>query len=119
MTFDRTDLPLDLIREFAENALIFVEGLSLEDFLNDPMCRYAVAMCLLIVGENAARLVKRYPDFVAAHPETPWSQAVGMRNRIAHGYDELDFAIVWRTVTQYLPELLRTLPVASSPEPDL
>jgi len=40
-----------------------------------------------------------------------------MRNRIAHGYHELDFAVVFRTVTEYLPELLRTLP-ASKPIED-
>ena len=74
-------------------------------------------MCLIVIGENAARLSRYHPEFIASHPETPWPQAIGMRNRIAHGYDDLDFAIVWRTVRDYLPELLRTLP-ASRPLED-
>jgi uncharacterized protein with HEPN domain len=67
-------------------------------------------MCLVIVGENVARLSKHHPEFIAAHPETPWRQAIGLRNRIAHGYEDVDFEIVWRTATEYLPNLLRELP---------
>jgi uncharacterized protein with HEPN domain len=44
-------------------------------------------------------------------------QAIGMRNRIAHGYEDVDFAIVWRTAKQYLPDLLRTLPASNPIEP--
>jgi len=39
---------------------------------------------------------------------------IGMRYRIAHGYEELDFRVVWRTAKEYLPEPLRSLP-ASKP----
>ena len=72
--------------------------------------RYAVAVCLVIVGENLARLAKYHPEFLAANPETPWREAIGLRNRIAHGYEDVDFEIVWRTATEYLPNLLRELP---------
>ncbi len=78
MTIDRRDLFIDLIRESATNALTFVEGLSLESFESDPMRRYAVAMCLLVIGENVARLARHHPEFIATHPQTPWAQAIGM-----------------------------------------
>ena len=112
MSADRTDLLLDSIREAATNAVTFIEGLDLSAFVADRRCCYAVSMCLVVIGENAARLLKYHPEFVAAHPETPWSQAIGMRNRIARGYDQLDFAIVFRTVSDYLPDFLRTLPAS-------
>lgn len=114
MKVDRTDLLLDLIRDAATNAVTFIEGLELDDFLVDLKTRYAVSMCLIVVGENTARLMRYHPELLAAHPETPWAQAIGMRNRIAHGYEDVDFAIVWQTAKQYLPELLRSLP-ASKP----
>ncbi len=112
MKVDRTDVFLDLIRDAAKDAVTFSEGLELEDFVNDSKTRHAVAMCLIIIGENVARLAKYHPEFLSAHPETPWTQAIGMRNRIAHGYEDLDFAIVWRTAKLYLPDLLRTLPAS-------
>lgn len=114
MKIDRIDVLLDLIRDAATNALSYVDGVTIEEFQSDSKTRHAVAMCLLIIGENVARLAKYHPEFVAAHPETPWKGSIGMRNRIAHGYDDLDFGVVWRTATLDIPQLLRELP-ASKP----
>ena len=58
MTIDRTDVLLDLIRDAATDAVTFIEGLELKDFLNDPRTRYAVSMCLVVIGENVARIAK-------------------------------------------------------------
>jgi uncharacterized protein with HEPN domain len=30
-----------------------------------------------------------------------------MRNRVSHGYDRVDFEIVWKTICNDLPELYR------------
>ena len=110
---DRVDVLLDLIREASTNAVAYVDGMTLETFRSDGKTRHAVAMCLLIIGENVARLARYHPEFVAAHPEAPWKGSIGMRNRIAHGYDDLDFDIVWRTATIDVPYLLRNLPPSS------
>jgi len=69
-----------------------------------------VTKCLLIIGEAATKVITRYPDFVARHETTPWRNMRGMRNRIAHGYFEIDIEIVWETVQTALPGLLATLP---------
>lgn len=109
MNIDRKELLLDSIRDATRSALAFTQEMEFEEFLDDERTRMAVSMCLLVIGENVARLAQRHPEFVASHPNVPWAQAVGMRNRIAHGYNELDFDIVWRTVRDYLPELIRSL----------
>lgn len=49
-------------------------------------------------------------DFIEAHPRIPWRGMKGMRNRIAHGYFEIDMAVVWDTVDIAVPDLLRRLP---------
>lgn len=46
-----------------------------------------------------------YDALQAMHPAEIWSQAYGLRNRIAHGYGKLDPAIIWRTATESIPEL--------------
>jgi len=51
-----------------------------------------------------------YAEFVQSHPDIPWRNMRGMRNRIAHGYFEINLDIVWDTVQTALPELLKQLP---------
>jgi len=62
-----------------------------------------VIQCLTVIGEAA----RRTPDAVqAAHPHIPWTQMVGMRNRLAHEYDGIDTDMIWLTVTRDLPRIL-------------
>lgn len=49
-------------------------------------------------------------EFTEAHPEVPWRSMRGMRNRIAHGYFDINLDVVWDTVQTALPELLKQLP---------
>ncbi|MBN9062814.1 MAG: DUF86 domain-containing protein [Rhizobiales bacterium] len=98
------------MREAAKKALSYVEGFDKNMFLTDSRTQEAVVLNLLVIGEAAAKLANRHPDFVAGHPRLPWRQMQGMRNRIAHGYFDLDMTIVWETVRVALPELLLSLP---------
>ena len=66
-------------------------------------------MNLVVIGEAATRLMDRYPGFVDRHPEVPWRSMRGMRNRIAHGYFDINLDLVWDTVRAALPELLSRL----------
>ncbi len=97
---------LDQILEAARLATSYVDGMTEDGFLADSRTQQAVAMNLIIIGEAATRLARSYPSFAAAHVDLPWREMINMRNRIAHGYVELDFRIVWRTAQIDLPELL-------------
>jgi uncharacterized protein with HEPN domain len=61
-----------------------------EGFLGDRRTQRAVVMSLVIVGEAATKAMDHYPDFTAAHPQVPWRSMRGMRNRIAHGYFDIN-----------------------------
>lgn len=63
-------------------------------------------MSLIVIGEAAAKIMDSYPEFARAHPEIHWRGMRGMRNRIAHGYFEINLDVVWDTVRTALPELL-------------
>ena len=71
----------------------------------------AVGMCFIQIGETAVGLMRDHPNFVAEHPEVAWAEMRGMRNFVAHGYDGLDFRIVWDIVQQSLSTLLEQLAV--------
>ncbi len=63
-------------------------------------------MSLVIIGEVATKIMDRYPDFADRHPTIPWRNIRGMRNRIAHGYFDINLEVVWETVETALPDLL-------------
>ncbi len=100
---------LDHMRQAAVDACAFVQGLTLEDFHQDKRTQQAVIMSLIILGEAATKVMDAYPDFARAHPQVPWRSMRGMRNRIAHGYFDINLDVVWSTVQTALPPLLEQL----------
>ena len=73
-------------------------------------------MGLVIVGEAATRVMDDYPDFARQQSAVPWHSMRGMRNRIAHGYYEINMDVVWQTVQTALPDLLARLPAIRESE---
>lgn len=55
--------------------------------------------------------VRRLPaDFLTARADDPrWRRAIGMRNRIAHNYDAIDYEIVWLVVSRHATELRQAI----------
>jgi len=102
---------LDHIQQAAIDARSFVEGLAREDFLADKRTQQAVIMSLIIIGEAATKIMDGYTAFTEAHKEIPWRSMRNMRNRMAHGYFDINLDIVWDTVQEWLPELLKQLPI--------
>jgi uncharacterized protein with HEPN domain len=100
---------LEHMRQAASDARSFVEGLNKSEFLVDKRTQQAVIMSLIIVGEAATKAMDRHPDFADRHPEVPWRSIRGMRNRIAHGYFDINLDVVWDTVQTALPKLLEQL----------
>jgi uncharacterized protein with HEPN domain len=100
---------LDHMQQAATDACSFVEGLAKDDFLADKRTQQAVVMSLIIIGEAATKVMDGYAEFTEVHPEVPWRSMRGMRNRIAHGYFDINLDVVWDTVQTALPALLKQL----------
>ena len=100
---------LQHMRQAAADAIGFVEGMSRADFLAVKRTQQAVIMSLIVLGEAATKVMDRHPDFANAHAQVPWRNMRGMRNRIAHGYFDVDLDVVWDTVQTALPDLALTL----------
>jgi uncharacterized protein with HEPN domain len=97
------------MHEAAEQACLYVEGLDKDDFLQDKRTQQAVILNLIILGEAATKLMDQYPAITDTSPEIPWKSMRGMRNRIAHGYYDINLDVVWDTVSTALPELVQSL----------
>ncbi len=94
------------LTESAETALRFVDGRSRADLDDDEMLRLALTKLVEIVGEAAKQTS---PETRATRPAVPWSPAARMRDRLVHHYFDIDLDVLWTTVTEDLPTLLRAL----------
>ncbi len=70
------------------------------------MLGFAVVRAIEIVGEAAVNISEEGRREL---PNIPWKSITGMRNRIVHAYFDIDYEIVWETVTLRLPELIAEL----------
>jgi uncharacterized protein with HEPN domain len=103
MTQRDQDIRLHHMRDHAREALGLMHSLDQPAFERNRVLQLAIVHLLEIVGEAAARA----PDEVKSqHPEIPWQQISGLRNRLIHGYDAVDLGIVWSVVKSDLPNLL-------------
>ena len=96
---------LEHMRESIGLARSYVEGLTKDDFIADKKTQQAVILNIIVLGEAATKIADECPEFAASHSEIPWKHMRGMRNRLAHGYFEINLDVVWDTVHQSLPEL--------------
>ena len=76
------------------------------DLANDRVLSLALVRLLEVVGEAANRIPR---DVRAQYPQIPWSQTISLRNRVIHGYDSVDLAIVWAVIKHDLPPLIEDL----------
>lgn len=66
----------------------------------------AILRELEIIGEAAGRISASTKKL---HPNLPWKELVGMRNRLIHAHFDVDHDIIWKTVREYLPSFQQEL----------
>jgi uncharacterized protein with HEPN domain len=89
--------------DYAREAVRLAQARSRQELDTDRVFNLAMTRLLEIVGEATARVSQPTRD---RHPQIPWSAIAGMRNRLIHGYDAVDFDILWDVVQRDLPGLI-------------
>lgn len=79
---------------------------ELPQILADWQKRAAFERMMEVLGEAVKRLP---PELCSSYPAVPWKLIAGMRDRISHGYDAVDYATLWQTVQDDVPPLLATV----------
>jgi uncharacterized protein with HEPN domain len=92
----------DAIRELQA---IF-QNISYLDLVNDPLRMHAAVRLFEILGEASGKLST---EFRQTHPDIPFADMIGMRNKLIHHYFEVDLAVLWQTYEEDIPELQTTL----------
>jgi uncharacterized protein with HEPN domain len=94
------------ILDAAREAISFTDNRSRTDLDTDRKLNLSLVRLLEIIGE-AARGVSE--EFRQIHSDLPWNKMVGMRDRLIHGYFNVNLDVVWETITEDLPGLVAQL----------
>ena len=78
----------------------FVEGMTFEQFQQDDKTTSAVTRKFEMIGEAARNIPE---EIKQKHPDIPWKEMAGMRDRLIHAYFGVDYNLVWTTVKNRLP----------------
>ena len=97
----------------ARDGVRFASELTFEQFESSRLQQYAVLKAIEIIGEAAAHISLETKN---SHPDLPWTEIIGMRNRLVHGYFEVDIERVWGTVRNDLPRLISQIEPLVPPE---
>jgi uncharacterized protein with HEPN domain len=99
----------------ARTAARFARQRTRADLDQDELARHGLVRLVEIVGEAASRVTAETQEAI---PTLPWSAIVGMRNRLIHGYYDVDLEVVWATLTDDLPPLIAELEAVLQSEPE-
>ncbi|HSK75603.1 MAG TPA: DUF86 domain-containing protein [Thermoanaerobaculia bacterium] len=97
----------------ARKVLRYTEGISWKDFVGDSLLQDGVMRNLQIIGE-AARKVS--DESRVTHSHIPWTEIIGMRNRLVHEYFRIDVEKIWETARDDIPTLVCLIEPLVPPE---
>ena len=96
---------IDDIIDAMDKAQSLIKDITFDQFQDDIRTNYAVVRCLEIIGEA----VKNIPDDLRIkYPNIPWKSMAGMRDRLIHGYNNINLELVWNTVNESISSLLNS-----------
>jgi len=90
----------------AREALALTAGRTRSDLDSNRLLNLSLVRLLEIIGEAATRVPV---EARTGMPQIPWVQIMGLRNRLIHGYDQVDFDVLWQILNEDLPSLVKGL----------
>ena len=92
--------------DYSWEAVEMARNRSRTDLDTDRMLNLALVRLMEIIGEAATRVPE---EFRSRHPQVPWRDVADLRHRLIHGYDTVNFDILWTIVQHDLPPLIAQL----------
>ncbi len=102
----RNEIIIQKMYRYAEKLIEYCKGCTYDTFIADMKTVEACVFNLSQLGE-LCRIVDA--SFSQAHPEIPWREMYGLRNRIVHDYEGVNLRLVWEIISEDIPELRNTL----------
>ena len=103
--------PEDIIRlkhmlDAAKKAIEFTKGKNEAEIAKDEKLSFAIVRLIEIIGEAAKNISE---EVRRKNPDIPWKEIAGTRDRLVHGYFDVDLEIVGKIITKDLPDLIQSL----------
>ena len=102
----RNEIIVGKMLNYINKIMFYSQGLNYRSFSDNSITVDACVFNLSQLGELTTKLDK---DFISAHPDIPWNEMRGLRNRIVHDYEGVNLKLVWEIVSKDLPELKKLL----------
>lgn len=102
----RNEIIVQKMLGYTGKLLDYCSGYTYETFIADIKLVEACVFNLSQLGE-LCRIVD--DAFAQAHPEIPWREIYGLRNRIVHDYEGVNLRLVWEIISEDIPALRDTL----------
>lgn len=106
MMKDDDNIRLKHMLDAANKILEFTNGITQKDFEADEKLSLAVTRLIEIIGEAANNISEEIKE---NSPDLPWRSIVAIRNRLIHGYFDLDMNIIWNIISKDIPSLAKSL----------
>jgi uncharacterized protein with HEPN domain len=94
------------VLDAARKAIIFARNRTREELDSDEMLSLSLVRLLEIIGEAANSVSVGFQE---KHTQIPWKKMIGLRNRLIHGYFDINLDMVWDTIAEDLPPLAADL----------
>jgi uncharacterized protein with HEPN domain len=92
--------------DYARETVDLSRDRSRADLDKDRLLNLALVHLVEIIGEAASRIP---PEFCSRYPHVPWREIIGTRGRLIHGYDTVDYDILWAIIQKDIPSLIEQL----------
>jgi uncharacterized protein with HEPN domain len=109
LTPDQNERFLELcghIVEWGERVAALVRDMSFDAFVENETAHLAAWKCVEVLGEAASNILKLDPALDQELPHLQLRSAYGMRNRLTHGYTDVDLVVLWGTIQNFVPTMV-------------
>ncbi len=106
MTQHDDKVSLRQMLDHSREAIALVKGQTRTNLDDNRVQSLALTRLIEIIGEAANRVSA---EVTLKYTELPWREIISLRNRLVHGYDAVDYDILWRILADDLPQLVTTL----------
>ena len=102
-------IALEKMVAYAKELESYITGMDYDAFSADSK---TINACAFLIGQLGELTTVISSEAQSMYTEIPWRNIKGMRNRIIHDYDNVDFIVLWKTVSESIPQLQNTIQTA-------
>ena len=99
-------IALEKMVSYANELLSYVDGMDYDSFVND---RKTLSACAFIIGQVGELVTVVSNEAQSEYTAIPWRNIKGMRNRIIHDYEKVDYLVLWKTIEENIPQLIEAV----------